>query len=194
MNTISIDGWYDFREETNTEEMNIDRNKERNDIEEREDKERGDKEKMNIERNDIEEREDKERNEKIEELEKRMKELHTCKNTDLLVNRISTGRWYSHREVEKKEKETNTEEMNTEDGNKEKDERINELEKRMMELDQRQKYLETMIHTLTNENLKMINRVLEAEIALERSKNSLIRNHIPFHFSPSPLAKSFGNM
>ena len=129
------------------------------------------------------------------------------------MSTISIDGWYDfNRDVEKKEKETNTEEMNIEDGHKErngereeererererekeKEERIDELEKRMMELDHRQKHLETLIHTLTNENLKMINRVLEAEIALERSKNSLIRNHIPFHFSPSPLAKSFGNM
>ena len=124
------------------------------------------------------------------------------------MSTISIDGWYDfNRDVEKKEKETNTEEMNIEDGHKERNgereeerererekERIDELEKRMMELDHRQKHLETLIHTLTNENLKMINRVLEAEIALERSKNSLIRNHIPFHFSPSPLAKSFGNM
>lgn len=123
------------------------------------------------------------------------------------MSTISIDGWYDfNRDVERKEKETNTEEMNIteknerenldekDEKNKERDDRLELLEKKMIELDQRQKHLETLIHTLTNENLKMINRVLEAEIALERSKNSLIRNHIPFHFSPSPLARSFGNM
>jgi hypothetical protein len=65
------------------------------------------------------------------------------------------------------------------------------IENKVYELEKKVNHLESLIHTLTNENLKMVNRVLEAEIALERAKNSLIRNHIPFQFVPSPLSRNF---
>lgn len=38
------------------------------------------------------------------------------------------------------------------------------------------------LREITNEHLKTMNRMLEAEISLERTKNLLVRNHIPFSF------------
>lgn len=43
---------------------------------------------------------------------------------------------------------------------------------------------QTNIQKLEAENLKMINRILEAEIAVERYKNILLRKNISFPFSP----------
>jgi SMC interacting uncharacterized protein involved in chromosome segregation len=71
------------------------------------------------------------------------------------------------------------------------DEKMKEIEKRVLLLEKHVKDMESLVHSLTNDNLKMVNRVLEAEISLERAKNSLVRNHIPFRFSPSPLTNRF---
>lgn len=54
---------------------------------------------------------------------------------------------------------------------------IAEIEKKMLQF-------EKQVKDLTNENLRLVNRLLEAEIALERAKNSLVRKHIPFPFTP----------
>ena len=41
------------------------------------------------------------------------------------------------------------------------------------------------------ENLKLINRILEAEISLERTKNILVRKNISFPFIATPLSNRF---
>jgi len=70
-------------------------------------------------------------------------------------------------------------------------EKVKELETKILSLERHLERMESLVHTLTNENLKMTNRVLEAEISLERAKNSLVRNHIPFPFSTSPISNRF---
>jgi hypothetical protein len=66
-----------------------------------------------------------------------------------------------------------------------------EMEQKIILLEKEIKKMESQVHTLSNENLKMVNRVLEAEISLERAKNSLVRKHIPFPFTPFVLSKKF---
>lgn len=70
-------------------------------------------------------------------------------------------------------------------------EKVKELETKIVSFERNLERMESLVHSLTNENLKMTNRVLEAEIALERAKNSLVRNHIPFPFSSSPISNRF---
>jgi hypothetical protein len=70
--------------------------------------------------------------------------------------------------------------------------RLKQMEERQQELDQKVKEMDNQIRYLTHDNLKLINRLLEAEISLERAKNSLVRNHIPFPFSPTLLSSKFG--
>ena len=85
--------------------------------------------------------------------------------------------------------------QNIEDRFKEMDQKIIFLEKEMGQkiilLEKEVKKMESQVHSLSNENLKMVNRVLEAEISLERAKNSLVRKHIPFPFTPFVLNKKF---
>lgn len=82
-----------------------------------------------------------------------------------------------------------------EDRFKEMEQKIILLEKEMGQkiilLEKEVKKMESQVHSLSNENLKMVNRVLEAEISLERAKNSLVRKHIPFPFTPFVLSKKF---
>lgn len=52
------------------------------------------------------------------------------------------------------------------------------------DMDKKMAYFEKQVKDLTNENLRLVNRLLEAEISLERAKNSLVRKHIPFPFTP----------
>jgi len=66
-----------------------------------------------------------------------------------------------------------------------------EMEQKIILLEKEIKKMESQVYTLSNENLKMVNRVLEAEISLERAKNSLVRKHIPFPFTPFVLSKKF---
>jgi len=70
--------------------------------------------------------------------------------------------------------------------------RLKQMEERQQELDQKVKEMDNQIRYLTHDNLKLINRLLEAEISLERAKNSLVRNHIPFPFSPTLLTRKLG--
>ena len=58
--------------------------------------------------------------------------------------------------------------------------------------------MSSVIDTLKNkfsiievENLKLINRILEAEISLERTKNILVRKHISFPFISTLLSNRF---
>ena len=58
--------------------------------------------------------------------------------------------------------------------------------------------MSSIIDTLKNkfsiievENLKLINRILEAEISLERTKNILVRKNISFPFIATPLSNRF---
>ena len=66
-----------------------------------------------------------------------------------------------------------------------------EMEQKIILLEKEIKKMESQVQSLSNENLKMVNRVLEAEISLERAKNSLVRKHIPFPFTPFVLSKKF---
>ena len=66
-----------------------------------------------------------------------------------------------------------------------------EMEQKILVLEKEIKKMESQVQSLSNENLKMVNRVLEAEISLERAKNSLVRKHIPFPFTPFVLSKKF---
>lgn len=68
---------------------------------------------------------------------------------------------------------------------------IEEMEKRDKELKmeiekigERLKINETSCNSIKNENLKLINRILEAEISVERTTNILLRKHISFPFTP----------
>ena len=63
--------------------------------------------------------------------------------------------------------------------------KVDALERRVEEMEHHLKGVEARLSYLVSENLKLVNRLLEAEIALERAKNYLVRNHIPFPFVPS---------
>jgi len=66
------------------------------------------------------------------------------------------------------------------------EERIKHLEKIVEEHDTKRniehKRMSEHLKDMSTENLKMMNRMLEAEISLERTKNLLVRNNIPFSF------------
>jgi hypothetical protein len=70
-------------------------------------------------------------------------------------------------------------------------EKINEMEVKLKDLEmyketckEKIKDLEIICNKISNENLKLINRVLEAEISIERTKNILLRKNISFPFTP----------
>ena len=73
---------------------------------------------------------------------------------------------------------------NTNDKIKELENRIKELELSTDNSNQKIKELESLCNKITNENLKLINRILEAEISIERTKNILLRKNISFPFTP----------
>jgi len=94
---------------------------------------------------------------------------------------------------------------NTRDENKDdKDDKDDKDQDKYQKLEKRIEKLEVMLdserkdreelkksfHEITTEHLKTMNRLLEAEISLERTKNLLIRSHIPFSFSNS-LSNNF---
>lgn len=60
---------------------------------------------------------------------------------------------------------------------------------RMDALEKRVQTLETHVGQLQNENLRLVNRILEAEIAVERYRNLLLRKNISFPFSPMLTAR-----
>jgi cell division protein FtsL len=66
-------------------------------------------------------------------------------------------------------------------------EALSKLEKRVSDLEKENTDLKDQIKDLANQNLRTINKMLEAEISLERTKNMLLRNHIPFSFSVSGI-------
>lgn len=49
--------------------------------------------------------------------------------------------------------------------------------------------LQASVTQLQNDNLRLINRILEAEIAVERYRNLLLRKNISFPFSPMLTAR-----
>lgn len=67
--------------------------------------------------------------------------------------------------------------VSVEDEQKKVKEMCQDLQKRMVTLEQQ-------MTTLQAENLRLVNRILEAEIAVERYKNLLLRKNICFPFSP----------
>jgi len=104
---------------------------------------------------------------------------------------------YKNEKNEKNDKSQNKDKNEKNEKSQEKNEnneihdKVNKLETKILYIERHLEKMESLVHTLTNENLKMTNRVLEAEIALERAKNSLVRNHIPFPFSTSPISNRF---
>jgi chromosome segregation ATPase len=60
----------------------------------------------------------------------------------------------------------------------------NELKERINIFSTRLKSNETSCNSIKNDNLKLINRILEAEISVERTTNILLRKHISFPFTP----------
>jgi len=61
--------------------------------------------------------------------------------------------------------------------------RVQELEKEKDDMKASLLSMKEMVRESNAENLKTVNRLLEAEISLERTKNMLVRNHIPFSFT-----------
>jgi chromosome segregation ATPase len=59
-----------------------------------------------------------------------------------------------------------------------------ELKEEIEKIGVRLKTNETTCNVIRNENLKLINRILEAEISVERTTNILLRKHISFPFTP----------
>lgn len=62
-----------------------------------------------------------------------------------------------------------------------------EIKEQIQQLSQRLDTIEKTIENLKNENLKLVNRMLEAEVSLERYKNLMLRKHITFPFSKFSL-------
>ena len=93
---------------------------------------------------------------------------------------IINGKWFSVSE----DSELEVMEENKE---REYEKRIKDLEEkveRIKDLEDKIHHLETTCNKIRNENLKLINRVLEAEISIERTKNILLRKNISFPFTP----------
>lgn len=105
---------------------------------------------------------------------------------------IINGNWFSieeDKEIEFVKEDIRNIDIDNIDNNT--NDKIKELEKRVKELElssdnsnQKIKELETLCNKITNENLKLINRILEAEISIERTKNILLRKNISFPFTP----------
>lgn len=58
-----------------------------------------------------------------------------------------------------------------------------EITKIIQEIQTKVRNNETSCNVIRNENLKLINRILEAEISVERTTNILLRKHISFPFT-----------
>lgn len=58
-----------------------------------------------------------------------------------------------------------------------------ETKKQLQEIHTKVKANETSCNVIRNENLKLINRILEAEISVERTTNILLRKNISFPFT-----------
>lgn len=71
--------------------------------------------------------------------------------------------------------------------NEKNEEKEEDLKTKVNKLEQRLDGMEKTIDELKNENLKLINRMLEAEVSLERYKNLMLRKHITFPFSKFTL-------
>ena len=99
--------------------------------------------------------------------------------------------WYSFDTDKELVKNLDLRVKEMEDHQKELEQKNKAIEDRQKELEQKNKEMDSQIHYLSNDNLKLINRLLEAEISLERAKNSLVRNHIPFPFSSTLLTRKF---
>ncbi len=95
-------------------------------------------------------------------------------------------------QMEERQKELEQKNIEMEERQKELEQKNREMKERQKELEQKNREMDGQIHYLSNNNLKLINRLLEAEISLERAKNSLVRNHIPFPFSSTLLTRKFG--
>jgi hypothetical protein len=65
--------------------------------------------------------------------------------------------------------------------------KISKLEKKTEDLEKENNELKEQMKELMTQHLKTMNKMLEAEISLERTKNMLLRNHIPFSFSMSGI-------
>ena len=78
--------------------------------------------------------------------------------------------------------------------NIDKDESNNDTNKRLKLLEERVKKTEEKLQEIQTEHLKTMNKLLETEISLERTKNLLVRNHIPFPFSASYIGSVMSSM
>lgn len=58
-----------------------------------------------------------------------------------------------------------------------------EIKKHIQEIYSKVRANETACNVIRNENLKLINRILEAEISVERTTNILLRKNISFPFT-----------
>jgi hypothetical protein len=68
---------------------------------------------------------------------------------------------------------------------------VNKLEKSNKELIENMTRIDSDFVSIKTENLKLLNRVLEAEISLERTRNSLLRKNIPFPFTPDIMSMNY---
>ena len=89
---------------------------------------------------------------------------------------------YKREESKDKQKEDMRNELKKEIKNELKNEIDNYINK-INKLEERLKKTEENIRDMQTEHLKAINKILETEISLERTKNLLVRNNIPFPFS-----------
>ena len=71
-----------------------------------------------------------------------------------------------------------------EDEENRRDTKLNECLRQLQELRDEVAECRQKLQTMETDNLRLVNRVLEAEIAMERYKNLLLRKNISFPFSP----------
>ena len=64
------------------------------------------------------------------------------------------------------------------------------VERRIESLEKKVDTLHQTVAELQSDNLKLVNRILEAEIAVERYRNLLLRKNISFPFSPMLTSKA----
>ena len=68
---------------------------------------------------------------------------------------------------------------------------IDKLSSTIVDMSEENKNTKEKVSTIEVANLKLINRILEAEISLERTKNILLRKNISFPFVATPLSNRF---
>lgn len=97
---------------------------------------------------------------------------------------IINGKWFSVSEDTELEVIEENKEREYEKRIRDLEEKVKKFEEKVEKLEDNINDLETTCNKIRNENLKLINRVLEAEISIERTKNILLRKNISFPFTP----------